>query len=71
MFSLIPFFGVWNWNCRFYVELVFRVERCYEKRFEWWKINKRGIVIRAEGREGLQKISKINKRWGGGRVSDW
>ena len=69
MFSLIPFFGFWNWNWQFYGELVFKVERFYETRFECWKFDKQGgVVIRAKRRRGVGKISKINRRWGGGDI---
>ena len=64
MYSLIPFFSFWNWNCRFYIDSALMIERFSMN--PDLEFRKRGILIRA--REFENKKTKITRQeervWG-------
>ena len=64
MYSLIPFFSFWNWNCPFYIDSALMIERfSMNPDLEFCK---RGILIRARGFENKKtKITRQEERvWG-------
>ena len=64
MYSLIPFFSFWNWNCWFYIDSALMIERFSMN--PDLEFRKRGILIRARGFENKKtKITRQEERvWG-------